>query len=55
MNTDTPMLELRDIYKSYNSKPALRALSLCLNRGEIFAYLGPNGAGKTTTLKILAR
>jgi len=54
MNTDMPMLELRDIHKSYNGKPALRALSLCLNRGEIFAYLGPNGAGKTTTLKILA-
>src|SRR5688572_603759 len=32
---------------------ALDALSLEVQRGEIFGFLGPNGAGKTTTLKLL--
>ncbi len=32
---------------------AVDALSLQVQRGEVFGFLGPNGAGKTTTLKIL--
>jgi ABC-2 type transport system ATP-binding protein len=32
---------------------ALDAISLTVNRGEIFGFLGANGAGKTTTLKLL--
>jgi len=34
---------------------ALDALSLKVERGEIFGFLGANGAGKTTTLKLLTR
>jgi ABC-2 type transport system ATP-binding protein len=33
---------------------ALEAVSLEVQRGEIFGLLGPNGAGKTTLLKLLA-
>src|SRR6185295_8258689 len=32
---------------------ALDALTLSVERGEVFGFLGPNGAGKTTTLKLL--
>mgnify|MGYP001766461612 CR=1 FL=1 len=48
------MLEIRQIVKCYDSKPALRGIDLLLEKGEIYGLLGPNGAGKTTTLKILA-
>ncbi len=33
---------------------ALDAVSLQIERGEVFGLLGPNGAGKTTLLKMLA-
>ncbi len=32
---------------------ALDALTIDIDRGEVFGFLGPNGAGKTTTLKLL--
>ena len=48
------MLEINNLKKSFNGRPALRGVDLLLNEGEIYGLLGPNGAGKTTTIKILA-
>ncbi len=48
------MLEINNLKKSFNGRPALRGVDLQLNEGEIYGLLGPNGAGKTTTIKILA-
>ncbi|MEM2273407.1 MAG: ABC transporter ATP-binding protein [Candidatus Bathyarchaeia archaeon] len=48
-----PVIELVDVWKSYNGFQALRGLDLEVLGGEIFGLLGPNGAGKTTTLKII--
>lgn len=45
-------VELNGVDKNYGNRPAVRGLSLTLNRGEVFAFLGQNGAGKTTTLKM---
>src|SRR5690606_25291881 len=36
------------------SKVAVDALTLQVQRGELYALLGPNGAGKTTTLRMVA-
>ena len=47
-------LEVRQLAKSYNSRPALKSLSLTINPGEIFGLVGPDGAGKTTLLRMLA-
>ncbi|MCP8323309.1 MAG: ABC transporter ATP-binding protein [Candidatus Methylarchaceae archaeon HK02M2] len=47
------MLEILNLWKSYNGNQAVRGLDLKIARGEIFGLLGPNGAGKTTTLKII--
>ncbi|MEM1514957.1 MAG: ABC transporter ATP-binding protein [Thermoproteota archaeon] len=49
----TPVIELINVFKSYNGFQALRGLNLKVRGGEIFGLLGPNGAGKTTTLKII--
>jgi branched-chain amino acid transport system ATP-binding protein len=45
-----PVLELREIEVRYGRLPAVRNLSLSLERGEIVGLIGPNGAGKSTTL-----
>lgn len=50
---DSTMIKIEDLTKKYDSKHALRGISLEVREGELFAYLGPNGAGKTTTIRIL--
>ena len=44
------MLELEEVEVRYGAVPAVRGLSLRLDRGEIVGLIGPNGAGKSTTL-----
>lgn len=48
-----PLLEIRDLRKTYKAVEALKSLSLDIERGEFFGLLGPNGAGKSTTINIL--
>ncbi|BCW69611.1 sugar ABC transporter ATP-binding protein [Arthrobacter sp. NicSoilB8] len=51
---DVPVLELRDIHKSFGAVHALRGASLSLYRGQVTALVGENGAGKSTMVKTLA-
>jgi ABC-2 type transport system ATP-binding protein len=48
-----PILETRELTRTFGATVAVDRLSLRVESGEIFGLLGPNGAGKTTTLKIL--
>lgn len=52
MNNDLA-IDVRDLNKSFDGKPAVINLSLQVKRGEIFGFLGPNGSGKTTTIRML--
>lgn len=47
------ILEINRLRKQYSKLVALDALSLTVERGQVFGLLGPNGSGKTTTLAIL--
>jgi len=49
-----PVIEVRNLRKTYGTKVAVADVSLTIERGEIFGILWPNGAGKTTTVECLA-
>ena len=46
-------IETKNLSKSYDSKLALKKISLMVKSGEVFGLLGHNGAGKTTIVNIL--
>jgi len=48
-----PLLEARDVSKTFGDFQALRAVSLSLAPGERHALLGENGAGKSTLVKMI--
>ena len=50
----TPVLELRDVSKSFGPVVALRSGTLSVQPGSIHALVGENGAGKSTLVKIVA-
>lgn len=45
-----PILEIRDLRKSFGALKATDGVSLDLVPGEIHALIGPNGAGKSTLI-----
>jgi simple sugar transport system ATP-binding protein len=53
IRTDVPLVEMRDIHKSFGSVDVLRGVNFVINRPEIIGLLGDNGAGKSTLIKIL--
>ena len=49
----TPMIQVRDLVKTFGDVTAVNGVSFDVGTDEIFAFLGPNGAGKTTTIQML--
>lgn len=43
-----PLLQVKDLNKTFGGLRALSDVTLSINQGEIVGVIGPNGAGKTT-------
>ncbi|OYN98747.1 hypothetical protein CGZ95_11735 [Enemella evansiae] len=53
-DTHLPLLELRDIRKSFAGVQALDGVSLTVRGGRVLALLGENGAGKSTLINVMS-
>jgi simple sugar transport system ATP-binding protein len=50
----TPIIELRNVNKSFGPIDVLHDISLKVDAGEVLCLLGDNGAGKSTLIKVLS-
>jgi len=53
MSKQAPIIQVKDLHKTYGDTQAVDGVSFEVEKGEVFGILGPNGAGKTTTLEII--
>lgn len=51
--SSAPVIEVKDLRRSYGNFEAVKGISFTVYEREIFGLLGPNGAGKTTTLEMI--
>jgi ABC-type sugar transport system ATPase subunit len=52
-NDGGPVIECKDVMKTFGGVRALQGVSISLYPGEVAALVGDNGAGKSTLVKIL--
>ncbi len=50
-----PIIQIRDIWKSFGHVQALKGVSLEVNKGEVVVIVGPSGSGKSTLLRCINR
>ncbi|WP_347275810.1 ABC transporter ATP-binding protein [Candidatus Kuenenia sp.] len=48
-----PIIEIKNLYKSFNNHPVLNDINLSVQEGEIISLLGASGTGKSVLLKEL--
>jgi len=54
MPDTTPIVEMRNIKKSFAGVHALRGVDLVLHHNEVLGLMGDNAAGKSTLMKVLS-
>ena len=54
LHSGEPLIEMKDVGKTYGAIRALKGINLVVRAGEVTCVLGDNGAGKSTLIKIMA-
>ena len=49
--SDTPVIEIRDLHKSYGSLEVLKGVDISAPAGHVVAMIGSSGSGKSTLLR----
>ncbi len=50
-DTSAPVIELRDLHKSYGELDVLKGVSLAAPKGHVISLIGSSGSGKSTLLR----
>ena len=50
---DRPLVEARDIHKTFGRLEVLKGISLNVMKGEVICVIGPSGSGKSTLLRCI--
>ncbi len=48
-----PLIELRDVQKSFGLVQVLRGISFVMHKGDVLCIIGPSGSGKSTVLRCI--
>ncbi|MCV9927251.1 ATP-binding cassette domain-containing protein [Flavobacterium sp. LS1R49] len=52
-NKRTPIIEIKDLHKSFGNNAVLKGINLTVNKGEDLVILGRSGEGKSITIKCI--
>ena len=51
--SDIPVVELRDVHKSFGALEVLKGVSFSVRSGEVVCVIGPSGSGKSTLIRCI--
>ncbi len=51
VNQPAPVIEIRDLHKSYGSLEVLKGVDITAKRGDVVSLIGSSGSGKSTLLR----
>ena len=51
MTDETPVLQIRDLHKSYGELEVIKGVDITAKRGDVVSLIGSSGSGKSTLLR----